>query len=105
MAGQIKTWGSSGCEMYSILKLQLSTQPEQQDSFSLMATIRTVQLIQLSSSLWQNPRTLRSYAFLLIPHMHYSHVMLVFSPPLHLTGLLKWRRYLILGRGSADKPS
>ena len=66
-----------------------------------MATIPTA---QLSSSILQNPRTLKSYAFHLIPHMHYSHVMLVFSPPLHLTGLLKWRRHLILERGSAIKP-
>ena len=67
-----------------------------------MATIPTA---QLSSLISQNPRTLKSYAFHLIPHMHYSHVMLVFSPPLHLPGLLKWRRHLILERWSAIKPS
>ena len=32
MAGQIKSWGFSGYEMSLILKLQLSIQPEQQDS-------------------------------------------------------------------------
>ena len=102
MAGQIKSWGSSGCGMSLTLKLQLSIQPEQPDFFFLMATIP---IAQLSSSILQNPRTLKSYAFHLIPHMHYSHVMLVFSPPLHHTGLLKWRRHLILEKGSAVKPS